>query len=118
LRKTGSKKDAAKPAAKAKAAAGTDADGSTLFPLPNTPLGDAARKFAAIKEEIAERKARCNEVEEQVLDEMEKDGRERLIVTAGSDNYEFTIKTSRKRVRCVKLTRQPLPKPGAQVSEE
>lgn len=92
------------------AVANGDADGTALFPLPETELGKAAQAFVEVTAAIADLKNKRDTAEEKVLVEMKKEGRETLTVTVGNDNWFFEIKHEEDKLRCVKQTRQPLPK--------
>ena len=87
------------------------AQGTDLFPMPETPLGDACKKFVEVTQEIAEAKVKRDEQKKKVLAEMRREGRETLTVTVGNDNWTFEIKASEEDLRCVKATRQAQPKP-------
>ena len=88
----------------------SSAEGTALFPMPETPLGDACKQFVTITQEIAEKKVARDEQKKVVLAEMKKEGRMSLTVTVGNDNWTFEIKESEEDLRCVKATRQPQPK--------
>lgn len=86
------------------------ADGTALFPMPKTALGKACEKFVDAVQAIARAKNDRDELAENVLSEMEKEKRTNLRVTIDNENWEFNIKLSEKKLRCVKVTRQPQPK--------
>lgn len=90
--------------------------GSDLFPMPDTALGKACKKFVGVSEDIAELKVKRDDVTKIVLEEMAKENRDSLTITVGNDNWKFDIKT-KKSIRCVKKTRQPKPK-KVKVEEE
>ena len=83
------------------------AEGTSLFPLPQTPLGKACSKFVDVTQEIAQAKVKREEAKKAILIEMHKEGRERLTVTIDNENWSFEIKPGVEDLRCVKVTRQP-----------
>lgn len=93
------------------------AQGTDLFPMPETPLGKACEKFVTVTQEIAELKTDKEKAEAAVLEEMHKEKRTELTVTVGNDNWHFEIKPEEEKLRCVKATRQPQPK-AVTVEEE
>lgn len=100
----------AKSVATKTAPAESAADGTALFPMPETPLGAACEAFVTVTQEIAELKADKENAEQAVLEEMHKEKRTELTVTVGNDNWHFEIKPEEEKLRCVKATRQPQPK--------
>ncbi len=92
------------------AAAGPDIQSGSLFPLPETPLGQACEKFVGIVEQIAALKLTKDEAEANVITEMHIEKRDSLKVSVGADNYLFEIKDTEEKLRCVKITKQPQPK--------
>ena len=102
--------------AKQEKAGDNGAEGTELFPLPETPLGEAAKEFVGITSKIAKLKLSREQAGEQVLAELKKEGRSSLKVTVGNDNWLFEVKHGEDEIRCAKITRQPLPKTA--VSEE
>lgn len=88
----------------------TAAEGTELFPIPESPLGEACKKFVNNTKDIAELKAKKPDIEKKVLEEMKKEGRESLTVTVGNDNWTFDVKKEAEKLRCIKVTRQPQPK--------
>jgi hypothetical protein len=88
---------------------GSSADGTALFPMPDTALGKACEAFVTVTQKIADAKVEKEAAEKTVLDEMHKEKRTELTVTVGNDNWHFEIKAEEEKLRCVKATRQPQP---------
>ena len=80
-----------------------------LFPVPKTPLGDACEEYIGIKRQISELKRERDLIEDKILIEMEKEGRQSLLITIDGDNWLFEIKGEAKTITCVKKTRSPAP---------
>lgn len=81
-----------------------------LFEMPETPLGKVATTFVDVLRDIANLKLKKKEAGEAVLEQMRKDGRERLVITVNTDNYLFEIKHGVDELVCQKQTRSPIPK--------
>lgn len=94
-------------AKKAKSEKAAEVVGDDLFPLPKSALGKAAEKFVDTLVEIADAKKSLHEIEEVVIDEMEKESRLTLLIVHGGDRYLFEVKRGNKKLRCVKKNKQP-----------
>lgn len=70
-----------------------------------TPLGQAAQRFVAVKETIAEAKLRSADIEKEILEQMKLDGTKHFKVSVAGENYEFELVASDEHVRCVKITK-------------
>lgn len=84
-----------------------DATGTDLFPVPKSPLGEAAEVFIDALIGVADAKQAVKEIGDKVIIELEKSGRSSLLITHGGDNYLFEVKKGEKKLRCVKKNRQP-----------
>jgi hypothetical protein len=85
-------------------------EGTDLFPLPDSALGKAAKKFVDIRIKMQALKLDAAEQKDVVLAEMKKEGRETLTISAGAENWFFEIVHGTDDLRCTKQTRQPIPK--------
>lgn len=77
--------------------------------LPGMPeesaLGQAAKRFVAVKEEIAAAKLRSADLEKEILTEMNNAGVKHFKVSAGGENYEFELVPGTDGLRCAKITK-------------
>lgn len=81
-----------------------------LAGMEATPLEAACEKFIENKIEQAELKKERDELSGQILIEMKKVGKDRLILSHGGENYSFEIVHGEDNLSCKKETRTPAPK--------
>lgn len=70
-----------------------------------TPLGHAAKRFIAVKEQIAAAKLQSDELEKEILTQMKAAGVPHFKVSAGGENYEFELVPGVDGLRCAKITK-------------
>lgn len=79
----------------------------TTIPETDTPLSKAVDDFIDNKIEIGQLKESQVELEEKILIEMKKEGRELLTVTHGGEQWEFEVLHNQEKLRCAKKTKTP-----------
>lgn len=72
---------------------------------PETPLGEAAKRFVGEKETIAAAKLRIAEIEKEILAQMKIDNVKHFKISVGGENYEFELVASDESIRCAKITK-------------
>ncbi len=79
--------------------------------LPGMPeesaLAQVAKRYAAVKEQIATFKLKSDEIEQEVFSEMDKANIQHFKISVGGENYEFDVKASERSLICRKITKTP-----------
>jgi len=79
----------------------------TTIPEADTPLSKAVDDFIDNKIEIGELKESQSELEDKILIEMKKEGRDLMTVTHGGEQWEFEVLEESTKLRCAKKTKTP-----------
>lgn len=84
-----------------------------------TPLGEAAKRFVAVKEEMAAAKLQIADIEKEIMQHMKADNVPHFKISVGGENYEFELVNSEESVRCAKITKtvkktEPAKKPASE----
>ena len=80
----------------------------TSIPGTDTPLSNAVDDFIDNKIEIGELKEAQSELEDKILLEMKKEGRDLLTVTHDGEQWEFEVLEEASKLRCAKKTKTPV----------